>query len=197
MKKWAALVVVIAVAIAVWFLLSTHRAGSPAAPAQKSVDAQNAAVARALANQNTNTVAVIESNFARVRPRQVDSGTGAVSIAIPPAGPPSPLQFTNFEPATVLQNVSRAIVRYGEMFGGNPVGNNQEITSELSGKNPKHINFVSADAGMMINGNGEMVDPWGTPYFFHQISGADTEIHSAGPDRIMWTSDDIVVHATQ
>lgn len=195
MKKWAGLLAGVAVAIAVWFLLSTHKTGS-APSAQKSVESQNAAVARALANQNTNTVAVIGSNFARARPRQVNSGA-AVSIVIPPAGPPSPLQFTNIDPATVLQNVSRAIRQYGAMFGGNPVGNNQEITSELSGKNPKHVDFISADAGMTINGNGEMVDPWGTPYFFHQISGADTEIHSAGPDRIMWTSDDIVVHATQ
>ena len=197
MKKWVGLVVGVVVVIAVWFLLSTHKTASPAASSQKSVQAQNAAVARALANQNSNTVSVIESNFARVRPYQANSGAAAVSIVIPPAGPPSPLQFTNFEPATVLQNVSRAIRQYGEMFGGNPVGNNQEITSELNGKNPKHIDFVSADAGMLINGNGEMVDPWGTPYFFHQISGSDTEIHSAGPDRIMWTSDDIVVHSTQ
>ena len=197
MKKWVALVVGVAVAIVIWFLLPVRKIGSPVASAQKSVESQNAAVDRALANQNTNTVAIIESNFARVRPQQANSGTSAVSIAIPPAGRPSPLQFTNIEPATVLQNVSRAIRQYGGMFGGNPVGNNQEITSELSGKNPKHIDFISADAGLMINGNGEMVDPWGTPYFFHQISGSDTEIHSAGPDRVMWTSDDIVVHATQ
>ena len=197
MNKWVGLVVGVAVVIAVWFLFSTHKTASPAAPAQKSVEAQNAAVARALSNQNTNTVAIIESNFARVRPPPANSGTGAVSIVIPPAGPPSPLQFTNIEPATVLQNVSRAIRQYGETFGGNPVGNNQEITSELGGKNPKHMDFISADAGMLINGNGEMVDPWGTPYFFHQISGSDTEIHSAGPDCIMWTSDDIVVHSTQ
>jgi hypothetical protein len=45
---------------------------------------------------------------------------------------------------------------------------------------------------MRINGNGELVDVWGTPYFFHQLSGTDTEIHSAGPDRIMWTADDLI-----
>ena len=93
--------------------------------------------------------------------------------------------------------MGRVIRQYGEMFGGNPVGDNQEITAELSGKNPKHINFISTDAGMRVNDSGELVDPWGTPYFFHQLSGADTEIHSAGPDRTMWTSDDIVVHSAQ
>jgi hypothetical protein len=47
---------------------------------------------------------------------------------------------------------------------------------------------------MRLNGDGELVDPWGTPYFFHQISSSDTEVRSAGPDRIMHTSDDIVIH---
>jgi hypothetical protein len=193
MKKWVALVLGLAVGIAVWIFVSAHRTG----PAHATVEEQNAAVQRALANQNTNTLAIIQSNFARVQAQPGNPSQGAVAIATLPAGRLAPLQFTNFEPATVLQNMSRAIRQYGEMFGGNPVGNNQEITSELSGKNPKHIDFISADAGMIVNGDGELVDPWGTPYFFHQLSGADTEIHSAGPDRVMWTSDDIVVHSAQ
>jgi hypothetical protein len=195
MRKWFALVFGL-VLIAVFLFFFTHKPARPPS-SRPTVEEQNAAVARALANQNTNIVAIIKSNFARVHSPQGTAAPAAVAIVIPPAGPASPLQFTNFEPATVVQNVSRVIRQYGEMFGGNPVGNNQEITSELSGKNPKHINFISTDAGMTINGNGELVDPWGTPYFFHQLSGADTEIHSAGPDRIMWTADDIVVHSAQ
>ena len=93
----------------------------------------------------------------------------------------------------VLQNVRRAVHQYGEMFGGNPVGTNPEITSQLTGNNPKHINFINPQPGTSVNAMGELVDAWGTPYFFHQISGAEMEIHSAGPDKIMWTSDDLVV----
>jgi len=73
------------------------------------------------------------------------------------------------------------------------VGTNPEITSQLHGDNPKHINFIDPQAGMRLNENGELVDQWNTPYFFHQISGAEMEIHSAGPDKTMWTSDDVVV----
>ena len=80
-------------------------------------------MAGALANQNSNTVAIIESNFARVQPAQVVSDTAA-KIAVTPSGPPQPLQFTNFAPATVLENVRHAIRQYGDMFGGNPVGTN-------------------------------------------------------------------------
>jgi hypothetical protein len=78
------------------------------------------------------------------------------------------------------------------MFAGNPVGTNEEITRALNGDNPKGAQFLSAEAGMRVNGQGELIDAWGTPYFFHQLSGTDMEIRSAGPDRQMWTPDDLV-----
>ena len=152
---------------------------------------QDAAVTIALANQNSNIVTIIASNFARYQPAQVVPDTAA-KIAVSPAGPGQPLQFRNFAPATVLENVRHAVRQYGEMFGGNPVGTNPEITSQLNGNNPKHINFLNTEAGMRVNEYGELVDSWGTPFFFHQLSSMDMEIHSAGPDRIMWTMDDLV-----
>lgn len=158
----------------------------------KSIRDQDQAVAMALARQDTNSVALIESNFARVPP-PVNSQPSALTSPAPPVpGASTPLQFTNFAPVTVLQNMSRAIRQYGEKFGGNPVGSNLEISRQLGGENPKHLNFISAEAGMRLNENGELVDPWGTPYFFHQLSGREMEIHSAGPDRILWTGDDLV-----
>jgi hypothetical protein len=191
MKKWVALLVGVAIGIALALFIFTNRTARPNASPERSAE-ENAAVAKALASQNTNTVAIIASNFARVQQLSGNPGP-AVAVAIPPAGPASALQFTNFPPEIAVENMSRAIHQYGEMFGGNPVGTNPEFTRQLSGDNPKHINFISVDSGMRINGDGELVDPWGTPYFFHQISGSDTEVRSAGPDGIMWTSDDIVV----
>jgi hypothetical protein len=187
MKKWAAVMVILAVALGIGFLVSKNQVASPVASPGNNAE-QAAAVAAALARQSTNTVGIIESNFARVQPVPESSAP----VPVVPAGPPAPLQFTNFAPATVLENMGRAVRQFGRMFGGNPVGTNPEITSQLTGKNPKHINFIDPNDGLRINGNGELIDPWGTPYFFHQISGTDMEIHSAGPDRIMWTGDDLV-----
>jgi hypothetical protein len=127
----------------------------------------------------------------------------ASSQASPPAQPQDLsaragqfIQTTNagadLPPDAVLRNVRRAVREYGQMFGGDPVGTNPEITAQLSGKNPKQINFLTGEEGIRVNSSGELVDAWGTPYFFHQLSGTDMEIHSAGPDRKMWTSDDIV-----
>ena len=185
MKKWA-VVLTLAMALGIGFLLSRNHI-APSATSPESKAAQDAAIATALSRQSTNTVGIIASNFALVQPVPASPARSPV-----PAGQPAPLQFTNFAPATVLENMSHAVRQFGRMFGGNPVGTNPEITSQLTGQNPKHLNFIDAEAGLRINGDGELVDPWGTPFFFHQISGTDMEIHSAGPDRIMWTGDDLV-----
>jgi hypothetical protein len=105
---------------------------------------------------------------------------------------PSPeAEPINLPPETVLGNMRTTIHNYGSTFGGNPVGTNEEITRQLAGDNPRHINFLKPD-GNRVNANGELVDAWGTPYFFHQLSGTEMEIRSAGPDRVMWTRDDLI-----
>lgn len=96
------------------------------------------------------------------------------------------------EPATVLSNMRIAIRSYGSRFGGNPVGTNPEITRALQGDNPKQVKFLRRESGLRINARGELVDYWGSPFFFHQLSGTEMEIRSAGPDRVMWTVDDLV-----
>jgi len=75
--------------------------------------------------------------------------------------------------------------------GTNPVGDNAEITAILTGKNRLGYAFIRPDSPA-INGQGELCDRWGTPYYFHQISGTVAQVRSAGPDRTHWTDDDIV-----
>jgi hypothetical protein len=152
---------------------SASSAGQPAS------SNQGAALSSPLAsNPSSSESAVAASANPAAMAGQLDLGTNAVA---------------DLPPATVLANVRHAVRQFGQMFGGDPVGTNPEITSQLLGDNPRHINFIDPSAGMQVNDKGDLVDAWGTPYFFHQISGSDMEIHSAGPDRIMWTSDDIVV----
>jgi hypothetical protein len=75
---------------------------------------------------------------------------------------------------------------------GNPIGNNAEITAVLTGKNSRHIAFIPPDHPA-INARGELCDRWGHPFFFHQLSGRQMEIRSAGPDKKLWTNDDAVL----
>lgn len=91
-----------------------------------------------------------------------------------------------------LDNVRLMLRDYRSLMGENPVGSNAEIMKAIMGGNPKHAQ-LGPPGGQGINGNGELVDRWGTPYFFHQQSATSMEIRSAGPDRVMWTPDDLVL----
>jgi hypothetical protein len=131
--------------------------------------------------------------------RQQPVATDAISAA-PRGTPPAPTaaprvpetaESSSLPEPTVLENMRVTIRQYASAFGENPVGTNPEITASLQGNNPKQINFLRPD-GNRVNSNGELVDVWGTPYFFHQISGHEMEIRSAGPDRVMYTGDDLV-----
>src|SRR5260221_1132592 len=96
-----------------------------------------------------------------------------------------------YPPEILLDNMRNTVLQYGLMFCGNPVGTNLHITKALNGDNPKQVKFLGPD-GNRVNQKGELVDAWGTPYFFHQLSAMEMEIRSAGPDKIMYTSDDLV-----
>lgn len=73
---------------------------------------------------------------------------------------------------------------------GNPVGENAEITAALAGDNELKFAFLSR-RHRAINAKGELCDRWGTPFRFHQLSGRQMEIRSAGPDRKFGTPDDV------
>ena len=184
----AAVLLVIAVALCLFFSAKPPEP-SGAAPSSQNTTASRTGISPHSPPAQSNSPG---SNLAEPIPSQVQMQTASLAAK---AGQ----RVADSAPAmelgadVVLRNVRRAVHQYGEMFGGNPVGTNPEITSQLTGNNPKHINFINPQPGARVNDMGELVDAWGTPYFFHQISGAEMEIHSAGPDKIMWTSDDLVV----
>lgn len=91
----------------------------------------------------------------------------------------------------VLQEILTAW-RTNAPRGGNPVGNNQEITAALTGDNPWRVEIIPPDHPA-INSRGELCDRWGEPLFFHQLSGDRMEIWSNGPDRLRGTEDDVIV----
>ena len=112
------------------------------------------------------------------------------AAAEPPAGPEVGPGLT---PLTVLENLRSVFRQFSARFGGNPVGTNPEITATLNGENPKQARFLDPEDGWRMNDQGELVDDWGTPFFFHQLSRTEMQIRSAGPDRKMWTRDDLVI----
>lgn len=90
-----------------------------------------------------------------------------------------------------MDKVSLMIRDFRTLDGTNPVGTNAEIMKAVMGGNFKRA-MLGPPEGQNLNANGELVDRWGTPYFFHQMSATHMEIHSAGPDRAFNTPDDII-----
>jgi len=78
------------------------------------------------------------------------------------------------------------------VHGPNPVGENAEIVKVLTGKNSLDYYFLPPHHPA-INAAGQLVDRWGTPFFFHQLSADQMQIRSAGPDGKMYTADDEVL----
>lgn len=73
---------------------------------------------------------------------------------------------------------------------GNPVGSNAEITAALTGQNKLRLALIPADHPALSRTTGELLDRYGTPFFFHAESGTRMSITSAGPDKKFHTSDD-------
>ncbi len=103
----------------------------------------------------------------------------------------SQLHQKDQDPAEDLQNLQTLLFHYRKIFGANPEGGeNVIITANLLGKNAKQIAFF-AEQTDLISPSGELLDRWSTPYRFHPLSGQEMEIISAGPDRELWTDDDL------
>lgn len=108
-----------------------------------------------------------------------------------PVVPPAPPLPPDHPARAEADDVARNLRHFGQRFGGNPVGTNAEIVRHLNGGNPHGVRYLPQET-LRLNEAGELVDSWGTPYFFHQLSARNTEIRSAGPDRTLWTGDDIL-----
>ena len=98
----------------------------------------------------------------------------------------------NADPLQSIYAVEQLFADYRYAYKENPVGSeNAEITQQLLGKNPKRIVFIDPRCAALRG--TELVDQWGTPFFFHALSGQQMQVRSAGPDRQLWTADDVFV----
>jgi hypothetical protein len=201
MKLRVAIAVVVLFVGAMLWRTSARRTGpapqsaSPAIPSPKQTARSHLAPATSAPEGNPE-ISAEPSNTTSALPGPVASKPKPVTLAALEEAPTTTEPGGThpvLPPATALENMRAVLRQYALRFGGNPVGSNPEITAALNGQNPRQVVFLNPDDGMQINARGELVDHWGTPYFFHQLSAAEMEIHSAGPDRKMWTSDDLVI----
>jgi hypothetical protein len=106
--------------------------------------------------------------------------------------PPKPRVVASPEALKDIEDVQFMLRDFRTRLGGNPEGTNREIMKAVMGGNPVQARLGPPD-GQNLNEKGELVDRWGAPYFFHQLSKNEMEVRSAGPDGTMWTADDILL----
>ena len=122
------------------------------------------------------------------------SAVSAIGASISqPSASHSPPPFAPPDEAAMIEadKVGLMIRDYRTLAKENPVGTNAEIMAAVMGGNAKQATLGPPE-GMSLNESGELIDRWGTPYFFHQLARDEMEIRSAGADKVMWTDDDAV-----
>ncbi|GEP43236.1 hypothetical protein [Brevifollis gellanilyticus] len=70
------------------------------------------------------------------------------------------------------------------------MGANEEFAAALRGKNRDRLRLLP-DTHPCFNAQGQIVDRWATPLFFHVNDRDHIDIRSAGPDKEMGTPDDL------
>lgn len=82
----------------------------------------------------------------------------------------------------LAEDLVRMLQEYREYAGAYPTGDAASVAKALSGQADKKV-IMLATSKLKKNSEGELLDPWGTPFQFF-FSGRTVLIRSAGPDRI-------------
>jgi hypothetical protein len=100
---------------------------------------------------------------------------------------------TNLPPSNDLTLMSRLMdnaLLLLKSAGNRPLSANEDWAAMLRGQNAARERFLP-EGHPALDGQGRLVDRWGAPLFFHALGGGRYELRSAGPDKKMWTADDI------
>ena len=74
-----------------------------------------------------------------------------------------------------------------------PIGCNADLADALRGRNPHQQRFLPDDHPA-LNDDGELIDRFGIPLHLHVEKAGYYQLRSAGPDRKLWTEDDLLIH---
>jgi hypothetical protein len=84
----------------------------------------------------------------------------------------------------------RTLVKHPDAL---PLGANLEIAAALRGQGRHNREVFLNHRLSLFNTAGELLDRWGTPLFFHAEARDKISVRTAGPDRELWTDDDVIL----
>ncbi len=90
-----------------------------------------------------------------------------------------------------LHTMLRQYLRITQRNPGPPIGNDSDLARAFTGHNPMKL-IVLPTPHPALSPDGRLVDRWGTSYFIHPRGNLAFEIRSAGPDRKLFTIDDLI-----
>lgn len=96
----------------------------------------------------------------------------------------------------VLHAMLRQYLRNLHRRQGLPIGNDADLARALTGHNPMKLVVIPGNHPA-ISQDGRLRDRWCTPYFIHPRGNNAFEIRSAGADRQLFTTDDVVENPLQ
>jgi hypothetical protein len=135
----------------------------------------------------------------------VATGVAVTTVSTPSvvqSGPAAPLlgetilrdyANTNLPPENDLTLMSRLMensLLLLKSAANRSLSANEDWAGLLRGQNAAHESFLPAQH-IALNSQGQLVDRWGTPLFFHVLGGGRVELRSAGPDKKLWSADDL------
>lgn len=82
-----------------------------------------------------------------------------------------------------------SVVKEEEGFS---IGGNEDLAAALRGENAYRQAFLPPDH-RVFGPKGRLLDRWGTPLFVHPVAARRIELRAAGPDKTMFTDDDVLL----
>jgi hypothetical protein len=92
------------------------------------------------------------------------------------------------------RQLGAGIEEYKSIFGNYPTGENASVIRALVGDNPKKLRLFNLGINS-TNKNGELLDPWKTPYKIVFDGTNCFTIFSAGINRTFGDKDDIIFNS--
>lgn len=145
----------------------------------------------------------VSNNLGTIKRKAVVPKSVAQSqvAAIPPAAPTASesLLAGYGEPATPpiedlrkIQHVATGYFSVIKDSGRFAIGGNEDFSAALRGENPNREVFLRPE-NPVFSPAGLLVDRWGSPVIVHPEAWRQLELRSAGPDRIPYNEDDLIL----
>jgi hypothetical protein len=98
-------------------------------------------------------------------------------------------------PIEDLRKIHRVAIGYLSVIkdsARSPIGGNEDFSAALRGENPNREIFIRPGHSV-FSAQGLLIDRWGSPVIVHPEAWRQLELRSAGPDRIPYNEDDLVL----